>query len=213
METQLYYFIGAESEIGTRKLEKYGSEIKLTDAEALNALDGGVQLLPAKDWHFTKEEVKQYPFPKFRERAPAEFKARHIAALKNAARHLRTLKTAFLLKTIAEAKPGALDSWADPERTSMWQRSMTLTAAEHPEVAAYLKALKDREAKEAEEAEREAELLRKASIEPPEAEAPESEPVKPAVAPPAPAPPAKPTVPPAAHPAMKPTEEKSNGVL
>lgn len=86
--------MGSECEIGNRKLEKFGSEIKLTDAEALNALEGGAALCPDKDFRFTAEEIKKYPYAKFRDRAPDEFKERFKVAAIAIHAHLEALKAA-----------------------------------------------------------------------------------------------------------------------
>ena len=92
MDKQLYYFVGSESQIGDLKLEKFGHQVSLDADAALNALDGGAQLCPAKDFNFTEQEVKDYPYPAFRACAPDEFQVKYRAALVAVHAHLEELR-------------------------------------------------------------------------------------------------------------------------
>lgn len=92
MDKTLYYYIGSESQIGDVKLEKLGSPLKLDPVSALNAIEGGAQLVPEKDWTFTEQEVSLYPFPAFRAEAPEAFQVKYRAALVAVAAHLDELR-------------------------------------------------------------------------------------------------------------------------
>ena len=92
MEKQLYHFIGSECQLGDLKLEKFGTEVKLDTAAALNALEGGAQLCPQKDFNFTEQEVSLYPYPAFRASAPEAFQVKFRAALAAVVAHLEELR-------------------------------------------------------------------------------------------------------------------------
>jgi hypothetical protein len=92
MEKVLYHYIGSESQIGDLKLEKFGTEVSLTPAEALNAIEGGAQLCPHGAFTFTEQEVSLYPYPAFRASAPEAFHVKHRAALVAVAEHLAELR-------------------------------------------------------------------------------------------------------------------------
>jgi hypothetical protein len=92
MEKQSYFFIGSECQLGDLKLEKFGTEVKLDAAAALNALEGGAQLCPQKDFNFTEQEVSLYPYPAFRASAPEAFQVKFRAAQAAVAAHLEELK-------------------------------------------------------------------------------------------------------------------------
>lgn len=167
METQTYCFFGSECEIGRRTpgerqpplrhLEKFGTQVKLTDGEALNALEGGAALCPVADFHFTPEEIKGYLYPKMRMNAPKDFKERVKAATVATAALRRKLQTSAFLDAVQAAKPGDLDSSATPARDGLrYKTAFTLSAAEHPPVAAYLADLQKREALEKQQRELEA---------------------------------------------------------
>ena len=98
-----YYFIGTSCDIGApvqrgklyspgMHFEKFGAKAMFTEAEALNVLAGGGAFVPEKDFDFTDEEIKKYPYPKFREKAPDEFKAKHATALAAISAHLEELQ-------------------------------------------------------------------------------------------------------------------------
>lgn len=89
-----YRFFGSVSEIGETKLEKLGSEIKFTVAEAINALEGGAQLLPKEQFDaiFSAQDTMDYPFLAHRETAPPEFKNKIITAAIAVVAHLDELK-------------------------------------------------------------------------------------------------------------------------
>jgi hypothetical protein len=92
MEKQSYFFIGSECQLGDLKLEKFGTEVKLDAAAALNALEGGAQLCPQKDFNFTEQEVSLYPYPAFRASAPEVFQVKFRAAMAAVVAHLEELK-------------------------------------------------------------------------------------------------------------------------
>ena len=117
METSLYRFVGAVSEIGRKTLERLGTKISLSDAEALNAIDGGCQLCPAADFPFSDEECKKYSTSKFRDRAPEEFKARLKQAYLAVAAHLEVLKAKAKAEAEAET-PAEPAPKADPTEDS-----------------------------------------------------------------------------------------------
>lgn len=91
MDNKTYRFLGAECQIGDTKLERFGTELKLDDAAAYNALDGGAQLCPDADFDFTEQEVSLYPFPAFRADAPEAFWVKYRAALRAVAAHREVL--------------------------------------------------------------------------------------------------------------------------
>jgi hypothetical protein len=92
MEKQLYCFLGSESQIGELKLEKFGTEVALDPEAALNALEGGAQLVPKEEFSFTEQEVSLYPYPAFRDEAPEAFKAKYRATFGLVAAHLEKLR-------------------------------------------------------------------------------------------------------------------------
>jgi hypothetical protein len=76
----LYRFLGATSEIGrTTKLDQLGQKLQLSEAEALNAMQGGCVLLPDAEYQklgFTAEEEKKHRYAGARRGASVEFKAK-----------------------------------------------------------------------------------------------------------------------------------------
>lgn len=95
---KIYCFLGADSQVGETSLEKFGQEISLSDAEAINALEGGVQLLPKQDFseRFTEQEISIYPFPLFRAEAPEAFTLKYRAALVAVPANLDALRKAVV---------------------------------------------------------------------------------------------------------------------
>lgn len=92
MDKQLYFFVGTETDLGGLKLERLGQQVTLDRDAALNALEGGAQLVPQKDFTFTQQELTDYPFPAFRATAPEDFQVKLRAALLAVASHLEELK-------------------------------------------------------------------------------------------------------------------------
>jgi len=71
-----YHFVGTYTEIGERRLTKFGEEILLSDEEARNAIAGGAPLVEASAFEklgFTEQELVTYAYPGARIDAPESF--------------------------------------------------------------------------------------------------------------------------------------------
>ena len=82
----VYRFLGAYSEIGgVGTFDSLGQSIKLEPKAALEAMRGGVVLIPDAEYQklgFTKDEEKVYQYAGARATAPASFKEKFTAAVK-----------------------------------------------------------------------------------------------------------------------------------
>jgi hypothetical protein len=76
MEALVYRNVGDYSEVCGHKLNRFGQSVDLTDEQADEAIVGGAELLPEADFNdcgFTADELKKYPNPLKRMKAPEEF--------------------------------------------------------------------------------------------------------------------------------------------
>lgn len=78
MSRMIYRFVGTTCTIGDTRLEHLGARIELTPHQAVEAVEGGAQLLPAPVFEriFPHEDVSRYASPSARVHAPEEFQGR-----------------------------------------------------------------------------------------------------------------------------------------
>ena len=93
----MYRNVGDYSEVFGHKLNRFGQPVELTDGQADEAIEGGAELLSDADFDecgFTADELKRYPNPLKRMKAPEEFIEKYRAARAKVAAHREELLNA-----------------------------------------------------------------------------------------------------------------------